>query len=336
MIEPFNRNQLVAPQVPQFAQVAAGILANEAGRATRQFTQRLVHSAGRALSRQAQQLYDQGREYFHKKPLPRNSYYETERRAGRYWRPYSPEIKVYRKAPMVYRRKGRRSTRRRVRVRSRYRRGIDRRSVGYYRMTAGKCVEYKFHDVQRSNYEIQTFAGLGNDPVVDSFNLVPRGSAGFQRDGRKILIHSIELWLTFHRRPISGTAPLTTHYLRCALVLDTQCNGSAVTPNVVYSSPLGFINLEWRERFRIIKHWTYLPPVYDSNIVPATNPVQYRNTGVSKTLHFYKPLRVPVIFSNEDNPVIDNVSSHNLFFIAWSDVADNFTMYVNSRIRFTD
>lgn len=238
---------------------------------------------------------------------------------------------------MAYRRKIKKTTRYRRRYRGSSR-GFGRRNVGGYRYTvrrAGFQPELKFFDTNVNGSPL-TMA-TGNVNISNSINLIEQGSGGQQRNGKKVIIKSIQLNIRIDWDDIFVNAgiPLdTTAYVRLFLVLDMQCNGSSATASTLLQGTNdddALIDLDWRRRFKILKEWR-IPGCYTGGYQDG---VLNRSNGCTLCFKYYKKCNIPIRF-NAQTPTISNVADNNLILMCATN-RDNFsTITCYSRLRFVD
>lgn len=136
-------------------------------------------------------------------------------------------------------------------------------------------IEKKYVDYEWPRLDMATTViGSEYDPLtVNQLSGVAIGDGEFNRDGRKITIKSLHL-----RGTISSTgADNDGQCVRIILVQDTQTNGAQFTAQQVLAVPStpalaveAFRNLDYIQRFRILKDKTFVLNVENGSTSPRT------------------------------------------------------------------
>lgn len=138
-----------------------------------------------------------------------------------------------------------------------FRKGYDRRAVGYYR-DAGDRKELKFHD-QDIDDAVVAAAGtiFTNGSAEASLVRIAQGDGESERLGRKCTVKSIN-WRFRLLLPIAVTNN-SKDIVRVILYLDSQCNGTAATALEILETDdfQSFNNLANSSRFRTLMDRTY-------------------------------------------------------------------------------
>lgn len=178
--------------------------------------------------------------------------------------------------------------------------------------------------------EMKSVSVNGTNVQADStgqillLNGIARGDDIDQRTGRQVILKSIELHAT---NKVTDTTGLSqTH--RVLLVFDSQANATALTIAQVLSetSEIGLKNLENRERFQIL-----LDKAIDLSV--------FGQQQSKDTWKYYKKLNHKVTFNNGDAGTVADIVTGSLYLIVIGSQALGVTagtMYVTTRIRFTD
>jgi len=158
------------------------------------------------------------------------------------------------------------------------------------------------------------------------------------RIGRKILIRSV--YIKGMARPLNSIDPddglVAPQYLRVALVMDFQPNGSTAAAIDIFTSTnaISNINLNNRDRFKIIsdKYYNLGAFFYD-----ATNFM----IGCDKSIvnvKIYKKCKYEVIFNAGTAGTTADISSGALLLVLQSSAAggEGATFEIRSRVRFSD
>jgi hypothetical protein len=190
------------------------------------------------------------------------------------------------------------------------------------------CNELKWWDTLVNSQNVGVYSPYTT--FSQSLNLVPAGSSGDNRVGRKIIVRSIQATFHLYHANQAGANPSNDHFIRIMIVSDRQNNGTVVVPDDVVSTARGFTELANRERFTILKSYT-IP--FDSR--PTYNGTTITAQGIRQVLHHYQKINLPILFA-EDTPLITDVTSNNLLVLAWSDTSTHFELQMSARIRFND
>jgi len=210
-----------------------------------------------------------------------------------------------------------------------FRPGYDRTS-GFYGAT-GNTTEDKFFDFNHVSAVVSS-GGF----ISPSINLIVQGTGENERVGRKITIKKINVRFTVALGIGSAGGG---DVIRCMLVLDKQCNGTAATVGQVlhdieYDS---FNNLSNKRRFRVLsdKFYTLNHPA-GAGSAPA-DVVTNVFADDKKYEAVYKDVNVPIEFDQAGAPAVTiaNVRSNNIFLLLHSRSGLGLVKY-KSRIRYSD
>lgn len=205
----------------------------------------------------------------------------------------------------------------------------ETRVVGYYgryNNPENRTVENKFFDTTLSF----TFDSTGEVPATGQLCLIPQGTEGDERIGRKTTIHSIQIRGRMTYDPLtSGNGTAQVYFY---LVQDKQCNGTAaaITDVLTTNSMAGaMINMANSSRFRILKRfvWTF----------NATGGVEGAWGPMQGSMDYFKKCNIPVEFSSTTGALTE-IKSNNIFLLAGaSSLADDATAFAGTcRLRFSD
>lgn len=161
-------------------------------------------------------------------------------------------------------------------------------------------------------------------PFVHLLNGIGRGDNINQRNGREILMRSIQFQYTCSVTPVTGV----DQQVRVMLVYDRQTNATELTAAQVLhqANTLSPRNLENRKRFKILYDRTH-------QLNAAGEP------GSQVTRRFYRRLRHPVTFNALTNGDVADIVTGSLYLVIIGSVATGDTdAFVNcfSRIRYSD
>lgn len=155
-------------------------------------------------------------------------------------------------------------------------------------------------------------------------NGIARGDEIFERDGREVLMRSIQL--TCQSNVTTGTGVDQTH--RVLLVYDRQTNAAALTAAQVLTAVTVFSarNLENRRRFKILM---------DKRV--TLNASGEPNSNIIWT--FYRRLRHPITFNSGDAGTVADITTGSLYLVVVGNAAAGATAgttSVYSRVRYTE
>ena len=224
-------------------------------------------------------------------------------------RPYSSHLSRVRAAASVGRRDARMS--RLMAARSVVRRG------GFGPAGPG-AMEYKSIDTRMNA------TAVDNGSAVLLLNGCARGDDINERTGRRTTMVSLEAKIYTYATTTTGASQIHRHLL----VLDTQPNGSALTPLQVLSAADTFSsrNLENRARFRVLMDRRF-------SLSAATL------SGSRRVFKFYKRLHIPVTYNGGDAGTVADIVTNSLYWIGIGSEAAGPTAGAAQgffRVRFTD
>jgi len=203
-------------------------------------------------------------------------------------------------------------------------------------------VESKFYDTYSTGVvaESVNMALMQVDPpLLGCVSAPAEGDGANQRDGRRILITSIQLKVNIYvLNSITGVAPANQSRAMVSLVWDKQTNGAQLNSEDVFTNPTAGINIatmplrnmEYSSRFSVLKSWEIdLTPV---SLFQAASGWCWN--AKSATLECFLPLSLVVNFSGAAEGVA-SVVDNSLHLIANSNGQDTTTViYYLSRVRF--
>lgn len=204
-------------------------------------------------------------------------------------------------------------------------------------------IEKKFYDTSKVNLDISNAGaatGAEADPnTIKCISAPSQGDGESQRDGRKMMIKSIQVTGTVSRTAQADqTAADASANVYIALVQDTQSNATQLNSEDVFINPSTsvatianpLINMQYSQRFKVLGAKKFTLPVPTMSF-DGTNIEQ---SGVSKTFKFFKTCNIPVSFQSTTEG-ITNVIDNSLHIIAFTDATNAVpTLSYNSRIRF--
>lgn len=189
---------------------------------------------------------------------------------------------------------------------------------------------------------IGTTTGSGDTPANTSFFRLPQGSTAITRVGRMAFIHEID-WNGYLRQTdfVTAITDPRAFVVKVAIMLDTQCNGSAPAYSDVMENATdtnAFPNLEYGARFKCLKCWSIL-------LNPITNQsAAHEPIYNARYLRFSKKFKRPLALDfSGSTGVTSELSTNNVFLMCKLDGTNGATTWdglfeVESRfrVRFTD
>lgn len=177
------------------------------------------------------------------------------------------------------------------------------------------------------DYEVDGYA----DTTPEFYMLlsaIPQGDSGVTRDGQRCTIQSLELHFSMvYATNTSLTAPTVSIWL----VQDTQANGALPAFSdvlVTGTDPsTSFVNLNNRDRFRIIKKW-----VKNFNVTAGTGGTN--SFAITKNWKYFKILNLPMVYSGTTGTISEHKTNSLMIFAASDRGDDTVNLNINSRIRF--
>lgn len=208
-----------------------------------------------------------------------------------------------------------------------------RPNFGNYNKNYSRYIhERKVSDIDTAVYQVNTtgtFTLLHNPPLGTDFTA---------RIGRKTVVRSVYIRGTVQ---LENAAQLTAQQIpaqqsRMILLVDLQPNGATpiVTDLLKTATPSSQLNLNNRDRFRIIKDKTF---VFDSMILTDVLSAWNRNIY---NLKCYKKMKLEVIFNGTNGGNIADINSGALYMFwigsAAAGTNTDSNAIVSTRVRFDD
>lgn len=209
-------------------------------------------------------------------------------------------------------------------------------------------MELKYYDTSVTNGDILSPNDCSSgefDPLAGCISAPAQGDGATNRDGKKIIIRSVQIKGNVHTTATSGlAAPDVLPQVFVALVLDTQTNGAQLTSEGVFTNPANdadlaaepMRNLLTSPRFKVLKVWKL-------NFAELGAAVQV-TTGTGTTFFLpksflsfegYMKLDMPVNFGSGTTADVANVIDNSLHVIAFAtDITMDPKINYNARIRF--
>lgn len=201
--------------------------------------------------------------------------------------------------------------------------------------------EPKWFDVSRTLSSIPipyaNTAGLELDPTAHTggvatpamacFNCPLVGDGQNNRDGRKIVVTSLEVKgfviVPSVGNGVAGALPRPVS-IWVALVIDTQTNGVQLNSEDVYvynnivnidgqDSCQPFKNLLFGNRFRTLRMWTM---TINDRMTVLENDNTVDSQSVRRPFHYYKKLKLPVDFNAGTSADVANIIDNSIHLIA--------------------
>lgn len=168
-------------------------------------------------------------------------------------------------------------------------------------------------------------------PTVQLINGVARGDDINERIGRQITMKSVQVSAVLV--PNTTQASQVPSCVRMMIVFDRQANAAAptlaslvVTHNVA-DAVIGLRNLEYRERFQVIKD--------DIISLPGSSSTAYQDGP--RTWKVYLPVNLVTTFNNGDAGSIADIATGSLYLMMYSNVAAGQPYCAwSSRVRYAD
>lgn len=196
-------------------------------------------------------------------------------------------------------------------------------------------------------------ATTGTNGSIFVLNLVPPGSASYNRIGRKIYNKSVRVKGSFglNYAVIATTNDLAGLFIRCVLVWDKQPSsgsiptfetmfGTTVQDGTEASNILAPLRYDNMDRFKILKDWTIEAPVMS---IPSTGGT---TNQVERSIPFDEYVKLgnrETVYSGQSaTQTIADISSGALYMVfrASADTTTSQVVAVNSnsfaRLRYTD
>jgi len=174
--------------------------------------------------------------------------------------------------------------------------------------------------------------GLVNTGVITLINGVAQGDDFNQREGRQITVKSVQVRGFFDR--IALTDQQAAH-CRLLVLMDQQANGAAPTMADILeqaTEPLSFMNLNNRERFKVLADVQTILGLQD-----ATNGWSTTTQGDNAYFDIWKPVSFNTTFGGT-GATAASIQKNAIYVVVMSDDVVNTISRCNwtARVRFTD
>lgn len=220
------------------------------------------------------------------------------------------------------------------------------RSIANSRTAGFLGIETKFYDTFVTPTAIAanaTWVGCQKDPIgaLACISAPSQGNAEQQRDGKKIVIKSVQISGIVQTLSLTGSAaPTLGHRVFVALVLDTQSNGAQCNSQDVFinqsadqnNATCPVRNLQYAKRFRVLKTWEVdLTATTLSHFAVAS----FTSLGTNQKFEFYAPMDLQVNFITGTAAGIAGVVDNSLHVMCiTNNVGQVPTISYNARVRF--
>lgn len=210
----------------------------------------------------------------------------------------------------------------------------------------------KYYDVIGNKAPLDTTGSIASkmcDPNSGCLNAVPQvgGQDGDnRRDGRKIIIKSIHIEGLVKWQGLVAQTDFDQAGVAIWLVIDTQTNGNQCLSQEVLENktltlemnPCAIRNMEYSDRFRILKKWYLSRPTATSiTTLFEGSTTAWHYSGAYEKWETYMNVEIPVNFNTNTAENINAIVDNSLHIIATpqSDTEDVELRY-NCRIRYYD
>lgn len=188
---------------------------------------------------------------------------------------------------------------------------------------------------KRGRTELKTIDQSGQNSTITAagtvtlLNGIGQGTDYTQRIGRQVLLKAINFKIDIR---LAGLTTGAGETVRCLLVYDCQTNAAApaVTDILNTATPLSPMNLNNRDRFKVLKDWIVPLEVsqYTAGVLNAGSPMRH----VKKT---YKRISMDMIFGATGSTV-GSINTGGIFLLMIGIVGSVAVFDYDSRVRFMD
>lgn len=176
----------------------------------------------------------------------------------------------------------------------------------YGRYRGGPDPEQKFFDTALA-FAFPLVGACSTTNATGNIHIIPQDDTSSGREGRQVIINSIQLKGAFQLQP--GAAAVASETVWLYLIMDTQCNGANPAITDVFTSNAFIsnqVNLANSNRFKIIKKWNYS--------LNATAGVTTAYNDYHIKLNYYKKCRIPIIWdATAATGSVATTRSNNIF-----------------------
>ncbi len=199
-------------------------------------------------------------------------------------------------------------------------------------------IEKKFANYELTNTAFGTTWASMQDGTIKCISGVTQGDGESNRDGRVYNILSLHMKGFIEILATEGqTAPLGDSLSRVCVVIDRQTNGAEVTAtNVMLGTATddinAFQNLQFSNRFRVIKDKTFRIPVQTGSMTAAANLFDQGPVKIPFNWNFTFKRPIKVVCSGTTN-TIAVITDNSIQVIGVGDTALTLLNY-QARIRY--
>lgn len=206
---------------------------------------------------------------------------------------------------------------------------------------------YRFNAPEIKSFDVATatYGCDSNTPSITSICVPVQGTGFTNRIGTRIKVINVQVrgYVASNlARTQTGAADgnIPSHQVRATIVLDYQPNGAApgITDIFTNTGPVGGLNLNNRDRFKILKEKTFS---IDPYIVSTTVATEEYATAVNQTksVKMFKKCDIPVYFNAGNAGTVSDLSSNNILLVLQSNLptalgSTQFVLF--TRCRFLD
>lgn len=197
-------------------------------------------------------------------------------------------------------------------------------------------VEMKNCDNTYYDTIVATTASAEADPTAPKscLNAIALGDAATERDGRKVLLKSLQLRGSVMRDGAAAQSAFADGgQYRVVVVLDKQTNKAQLNSEDVFLAATNvehaFRNLQYASRFRVLKDVTFN---LDAIAAGTDGANTFATVGQSRSFNWYLPLAIPVTFSGDDAEIA-SISDNSLHVVCFGSDTKGILKY-ESRVRY--
>ena len=216
-----------------------------------------------------------------------------------------------------------------------YRSYLNPRSGGFI----GQELKYVDYEYGPSAIQSNLIDGEADPLTALCLNAIAQGDGNTQRDGRRVVMHSVHVKGRIHFANVNVSTP-SSPMCRLMLVLDTQTNGAQLSADNVLQNTtttletLAWRNLQYSQRFRVLWDRMYKLEPRGLAFINAAN--QYTTLASAKFM-INKKLALVTNYSGTA-ATIATITDNSLHIICYADddLGATGSLAYSSRVRFTD
>lgn len=203
---------------------------------------------------------------------------------------------------------------------------------------------YRFNRIEKKAIDVAVAGtNVNTSGVFTILNACIQGTDFDERVGRKIIVKSVQIRGRIQTEPsLAGTATVATGSQQCRMILfvDMQPNGAApaVTDLLTNATPQAMLNLNNRDRFRILRDKVFVLDPY-LRVDTATQSIASMTNQV-KNVKVFKRCNIETIYNSGNAGTVADITSgaiHCLWLgnlAAGTNTDSNF--FGEYRVRFSD